>query len=125
MKVTSALTLVTLLIVGGSTRPSPQLKHLKSLIDLMSHDLSSSEEILLLESMDDMGVPASGPRPRDTRLHQDSAQVPTNRAAWLRIFSDFMNNQKKFRGRTKKSGTIRGCFGMKLDRIGSMSGLGC
>uniref|UniRef100_A0A8C5WIH1 Uncharacterized protein n=1 Tax=Leptobrachium leishanense TaxID=445787 RepID=A0A8C5WIH1_9ANUR len=34
-------------------------------------------------------------------------------------------NQKKFRGRTKKSGNSRGCFGMKLDRIGSVSGLGC
>ncbi|CAI9545770.1 unnamed protein product [Staurois parvus] len=120
----SALTLVTLLLVGVSGRPSPQLKHLKSLADLLSQDLSSSEEVLLMESLEDLGASISGPRPRDTAVPQDSSQLPTNRA-WLRLFSDFMNNQKKFRGRTKKSGNSRGCFGMKLERIGTVSGLGC
>ncbi|XP_069806040.1 C-type natriuretic peptide-like [Dendropsophus ebraccatus] len=120
----SAITVVTLLMVGVQSRPSPQLKQLKSLVDLLSQDLSSSEELMLLDSMDELGVPPSGPRPRDTLLTPDSAQMPPNRA-WLRLFSDFMSNQKKFRGRTKKSGTGRGCFGMKLERIGSMSGLGC
>ncbi|XP_075061087.1 C-type natriuretic peptide 3-like [Mixophyes fleayi] len=124
MTAISALTVVTLLLVGASARPSPQLKHLKSLLDLLSQDLSSSEESMLLESMDYIGMPATGPRPRDTLLPADSAQVPNNRA-WLRHFSDFMNNQKKFRGRTKKTGNGRGCFGMRLERIGSMSGLGC
>ncbi|KAM8973021.1 C-type natriuretic peptide 1-like [Pelodytes ibericus] len=119
MKTISALT-VTLLFIGVYSRPSPQIKHLKSLADFLSHDLSSSEELLLLESMEDLG----GPRPRDSPLPADPAQVPHSRA-WLRLFSDFMSNQKKFRGRTKKSGTTRGCFGMKLERIGSMSGLGC
>ncbi|XP_056409624.1 C-type natriuretic peptide-like [Hyla sarda] len=124
MKGTSALTVVTLLIVGVYGRPSPQLKQLKSLVDILSQDLSSSEELMLLDSMDELGMPPSGPRPRDTLLAPDSAQMPPNRA-WLRVFSDFMNNQKKFRGRTRKSGTSRGCFGMKLERIGTMSGLGC
>ncbi|KAG8544283.1 hypothetical protein GDO81_022790, partial [Engystomops pustulosus] len=95
-----------------------------SLVDLLSQDLSSSEELALLDSMEELGVLPSAPRPRDTLLTPDSAQMPPNRA-WLRLFSDFMNNQKKFRGRTKKSGTSRGCFGMKLERIGSLSGLGC
>ncbi|CAH2272398.1 C-type natriuretic peptide [Pelobates cultripes] len=123
MKAISALTMA-LLIVGVHARPSPQLKHLKSLADLLSHDLSSSEELLLLESMEDLGVVPSGPRTRDTPLPADSAQIPHGRA-WQRLFSDFISNQKKFRGRTKKSGSSRGCFGMKLERIGSMSGLGC
>ncbi|KAM4038268.1 C-type natriuretic peptide 3-like [Anomaloglossus baeobatrachus] len=124
MKRLSALTVMTLIIVGVSSRPAPQLKQLKSLIELLSQDLSSSEEQVLLDTMEELGVPPSGPRPRDALLSPDSAQMPPNRA-WLRLFSDFMNNQKKFRGRTKKSGTSRGCFGMKLERIGSMSGLGC
>ncbi|KAM5125860.1 C-type natriuretic peptide-like [Mantella aurantiaca] len=124
MSAVSALTLVTLLLTGGSARPSPQLKHLKTLADLLSQDMTSSEEVLLMESLEDLGASISGPRPRDTALPQDSAQLPPNRA-WLRLFSDFMSNQKKFRGRTKKSGNSRGCFGMKLERIGTFSGLGC
>ncbi|XP_044128769.1 C-type natriuretic peptide-like [Bufo gargarizans] len=124
MKGTSALIVVTLLIMGASTRPSPQLKQLKSLMGLLSQDLSSSEEQLLLDSMEDFVVPPSALRPRDILHTPDSAQMPPNRA-WLRLFSDFMNNQKKFRGRTKKSRMSGGCFGMKLERIGSKSGLGC
>lgn len=77
-----------------------------------------------MESLEDLGASISGPRPRDTAVPQDSSQLQPNRA-WLRLFSDFMNNQKKFRGRTKKSGNSRGCFGMKLERIGTSSGLGC
>lgn len=96
----------------------------QSLADLLSQDLSSSEEVLLMESLEDLGASISGPRPRDTAVPQDSSQLQPNRA-WLRLFSDFMNNQKKFRGRTKKSGNSRGCFGMKLERIGTSSGLGC
>ncbi|XP_053319163.1 C-type natriuretic peptide-like [Spea bombifrons] len=123
MKAICALT-VTLLILGVRARPSPQQRHGKSLADFLSHDVSSSEELLLLESMEDLGLLSSGPRARDSPLPADSAQIPHGRA-WLRLFSDFLSNQKKFRGRTKKSGSSRGCFGMKLERIGAMSGLGC
>ncbi|KAG7464574.1 hypothetical protein MATL_G00167040 [Megalops atlanticus] len=41
-----------------------------------------------------------------------------------RLFLDFMSRQRKFRGRTRKS-SGRGCFGLKMDRIGALSGLGC
>ncbi|XP_053574359.1 C-type natriuretic peptide 3-like [Bombina bombina] len=119
----SALTM-TLLILAVSARPPPQLWQLKSLADLLTRDLSSSEEMSLLDSIEDLGASHTGPRTRESPLTQDSAQLPSSRA-WLRLFSDFMNNQKKFRGRTKKSGVTRGCFGMKLERIGSFSGLGC
>uniref|UniRef100_A0AAZ3R661 Uncharacterized protein n=1 Tax=Oncorhynchus tshawytscha TaxID=74940 RepID=A0AAZ3R661_ONCTS len=42
-----------------------------------------------------------------------------------RLFLDFLRQQRMFRGRSRKSATARGCFGMKVDRIGSVSGLGC
>ncbi|CDQ95764.1 unnamed protein product, partial [Oncorhynchus mykiss] len=42
-----------------------------------------------------------------------------------RLFLDFLRQQRMFRGRSRKSATARGCFGMKVDRIGSISGLGC
>uniref|UniRef100_UPI00398E7BF5 C-type natriuretic peptide n=1 Tax=Pristiophorus japonicus TaxID=55135 RepID=UPI00398E7BF5 len=41
-----------------------------------------------------------------------------------RLLQDLSNNPLRFKGRSKK-GPSRGCFGVKLDRIGAMSGLGC
>uniref|UniRef100_A0A3B4X199 C-type natriuretic peptide 2 n=1 Tax=Seriola lalandi dorsalis TaxID=1841481 RepID=A0A3B4X199_SERLL len=43
-----------------------------------------------------------------------------------RFFLDFLRRQAKMRRRSRKSMVGgRGCFGMKMDRIGSISGLGC
>ncbi|XP_038839762.1 C-type natriuretic peptide 2, partial [Salvelinus namaycush] len=42
-----------------------------------------------------------------------------------RLFLDFLRRQRMFRGGSRRSATARGCFGMKVDRIGSISGLGC
>uniref|UniRef100_A0A668A970 Uncharacterized protein n=1 Tax=Myripristis murdjan TaxID=586833 RepID=A0A668A970_9TELE len=42
------------------------------------------------------------------------------------FFLDFLQRHRKLRGRSRKSMLGgRGCFGMKMDRIGSLSGLGC
>lgn len=43
-----------------------------------------------------------------------------------RFFLDFLQRQAKMKRRSRKSMMGgRGCFGMKMDRIGSISGLGC
>ncbi|XP_042199462.1 C-type natriuretic peptide prohormone-like [Callorhinchus milii] len=42
----------------------------------------------------------------------------------LRLLKDLTISPLRFNGRSKK-GPSRGCFGVKLDRIGAMSGLGC
>ncbi|MBN3318398.1 ANFC protein, partial [Atractosteus spatula] len=55
---------------------------------------------------------------------EEPALAQGNGKVWSRLFQDFLRQQKTFRGRTRKS-MGRGCFGMKMDRIGSMSGLGC
>ncbi|KAK2863526.1 hypothetical protein Q5P01_003059 [Channa striata] len=48
------------------------------------------------------------------------------REAVPRFFLDFLQRQAKMRRRSRKSMMGgRGCFGMKMDRIGSISGLGC
>ncbi|XP_060792648.1 C-type natriuretic peptide 2 [Neoarius graeffei] len=39
-------------------------------------------------------------------------------------FLDFLMGQTKLRVRNRK-GSARGCFGIKVDRIGALSGLGC
>ncbi|XP_077075138.1 C-type natriuretic peptide 2-like [Siphateles boraxobius] len=41
-----------------------------------------------------------------------------------RVFLDVLNRHRKLQGRSRK-GMARGCFGMKVDRIGVISGLGC
>ncbi|CAL8326883.1 unnamed protein product [Lota lota] len=42
------------------------------------------------------------------------------------FFLDFLKSNRKLRGRSRKRmAGGRGCFGMKMDRIGSLSGLGC
>ena len=44
---------------------------------------------------------------------------------WLRLLKGALTNQKRAEPERSRRGWNRGCFGLKLDRIGSMSGLGC
>ncbi|NWS11936.1 ANFC protein, partial [Pachyramphus minor] len=50
--------------------------------------------------------------------------VSMGESAIQRFFSDLLSLSRRYRGRSKK-GLPRGCFGVRLDRIGSLSGLGC
>ncbi|XP_072496595.1 C-type natriuretic peptide [Notamacropus eugenii] len=59
----------------------------------------------------------------NARLLRDLRVDTRSRAAWARLLHDYPN-ARKFRGVNKKA-LSKGCFGLKLDRIGSMSGLGC
>lgn len=45
--------------------------------------------------------------------------------SWLRLMRTALANQKRVLPDRMRRGWSRGCFGLKLDRIGSMSGLGC
>ena len=58
-----------------------------------------------------------------SRLLRDLRVDTKSRAAWTRLLHEHPN-ARKFKGGNKK-GLSKGCFGLKLDRIGSMSGLGC
>uniref|UniRef100_A0A8C6WWR5 Wu:fj39g12 n=1 Tax=Neogobius melanostomus TaxID=47308 RepID=A0A8C6WWR5_9GOBI len=44
---------------------------------------------------------------------------------WLRLLRGALANQKRAEPDRLRRGWNKGCFGLKLDRIGSMSGLGC
>ncbi|XP_006893538.1 PREDICTED: C-type natriuretic peptide [Elephantulus edwardii] len=57
-----------------------------------------------------------------SRLLRDLRMDTKSRAAWARLHEH--PNARKYKGGNKK-GLSKGCFGLKLDRIGSMSGLGC
>ncbi|XP_058850031.1 C-type natriuretic peptide-like [Acipenser ruthenus] len=53
-------------------------------------------------------------------------EPPTaNEKAWLRLLRGSLANRKWEPVDRLKKGWARGCFGLKLDRIGSISGLGC
>uniref|UniRef100_A0A8C4YLJ3 Natriuretic peptide C n=1 Tax=Gopherus evgoodei TaxID=1825980 RepID=A0A8C4YLJ3_9SAUR len=79
-------------------------------------------------------VPRAG-RPRETaggggggrgsgsRLLRELRADTKSRAAWARLLRDYPG-KRRHKGVSKK-GLSKGCFGLKLDRIGSMSGLGC
>ncbi|KAL0624850.1 C-type natriuretic peptide [Plecturocebus cupreus] len=58
-----------------------------------------------------------------SRLLRDLRADTKSRAAWGRHVQEHPN-ARKHKGSNKKN-LSKGCFGLKLDRIGSMSGLGC
>ncbi|NXV19289.1 ANFC protein, partial [Cepphus grylle] len=59
---------------------------------------------------------------RNTRDQPESTSMGDS--AVQRFFRHLLNLPRRYRGRSKK-GLSRGCFGVRLDRIGSLSGLGC
>lgn len=61
-------------------------------------------------------------RTQNTRDQPDSMSMGDS--AVQRFLSDLLSLPRRYRRRSKK-GLSRGCFGVKLDRIGSLSGLGC
>ncbi|KAH1165809.1 hypothetical protein KIL84_023368 [Mauremys mutica] len=64
-----------------------------------------------------------GGRGSGSRLLRELRVDTKSRAAWARLLRDYPGT-RRHKGVSKK-GLSKGCFGLKLDRIGSMSGLGC
>ncbi|XP_067827960.1 C-type natriuretic peptide-like [Heptranchias perlo] len=115
----AGICLVCLALV--SARPGNQHRH-RTLASALGDELPADQSDRV-SAEDNQSPPAMESQQRHQRGTVTDPQSSTNRV-WLRFFNDFMNNQKMFRGRTKKV-TSKGCFGMKMDRIGSMSSLGC
>lgn len=53
-----------------------------------------------------------------------NSALDTKESVLARLFKDLMRTSKRSWGRHKKGG-LRSCFGVRLERIGSFSGLGC
>ncbi|XP_054851207.1 C-type natriuretic peptide 3-like [Eublepharis macularius] len=114
------LVLILVPLVSQSPVQSPQV-----LLQLLEKDLAT---LLSSNEWDPPSVPQDSflqllSRQRPLRDPSSPPSAPSEHA-WLHFFKDLMNTQKKFRGRTKKMAP-QGCFGIKLDRIGTFSGLGC
>ncbi|XP_010136490.1 PREDICTED: C-type natriuretic peptide prohormone-like [Buceros rhinoceros silvestris] len=100
---------------------------LSKLLDVvLEHPLVSEERD---HEQDDM-IPVGALDQQNTELQwtQSTRDQPegvfVGDSAVQKFFSDLLSLSCRFRSRSKK-GLSRGCFGVRLDRIGSLSGLGC
>ncbi|CAB1429278.1 unnamed protein product [Pleuronectes platessa] len=131
--------LLLFLTVTVESRPSPQQDNKQVLHSLFGSHLSSL--ILAPPTSDDVTEGSAGhPAASSSSSSSSSSSPPSGlvlaggavrglvdkREAVPRFFLDFLQRQAKMRRRSRKSMVGgRGCFGMKMDRIGSVSGLGC
>ncbi|XP_034413424.1 C-type natriuretic peptide 2 [Cyclopterus lumpus] len=113
--------LLLFLTVGVESRPSHQRHDQQVLHSLFGSRLSSL--ILAPPTSDDITEGSAG-RPASLST---SGGLASGREVAPRFLLDLLRQQSKTRRRSRKSmvGGGRGCFGMKMDRIGSISGLGC
>ncbi|XP_065104067.1 natriuretic peptide A-like [Paramisgurnus dabryanus] len=103
-----------LLLHLAGAKPVSSLQTLKQLLD---------EEINapLVESQESAMEQAEA-RTEERQLNPDQ-QVRTS-TALERVLGDLLSTSKRSWSRFKKGG-LRSCFGVRLERIGSFSGLGC
>ncbi|NWU16980.1 ANFC protein, partial [Cephalopterus ornatus] len=119
-----------LLIVSQNQAGARSISSLQSLSKLLDEDL---EHPLVSEERgheQDELIPGGVFDQEDPELQwlQNTGEQPQDvsvgDSAIQRFFSDLLSLSRRYRGRGKK-GFPRGCFGVRLDRIGSLSGLGC
>ncbi|NXM61939.1 ANFC protein, partial [Illadopsis cleaveri] len=120
-----------LLIVSQNQAGARSISSLQSLSKLLDEDLE--EHPLVSEERDheeDDLTPAGVYDQQDSALQwiPNTREQPENISMGddviRRFFSDLLSLSRRYQGRKKKS-LPRGCFGVRLDRIGSLSGLGC
>ncbi|XP_075891320.1 C-type natriuretic peptide 2-like [Nelusetta ayraudi] len=126
------LLLIFWLACAVEMRPSVTQDDLKVLDSLFGSHLSS---LILAPATTDEAAEGSA-RPHHSSSsslirgpaagRSATRELPGKKGAVPQFFLDFLKRQSKIRrrGRTSMVGG-RGCFGMKMDRIGSISGLGC
>uniref|UniRef100_A0A8C5WGE3 Natriuretic peptide C n=1 Tax=Leptobrachium leishanense TaxID=445787 RepID=A0A8C5WGE3_9ANUR len=107
---------LALLYVRMEARPTGQSPGPSSLRALLGEELA---EYL---ASGERGERSIDPKTR-ARLLRDLRADTRSRAAWTRLLNEHPNS-RKFKSINKK-GLSKGCFGLKLDRIGTISGLGC
>ncbi|XP_030042278.1 C-type natriuretic peptide-like [Microcaecilia unicolor] len=113
------------LVLCVQSKPVQPRRHHKVPVDLLREDSRALVSVEQTPATSQQTSPEPRPlreAPADSTATESTS--PSSNRGWLRFFNDFMNNQKKFRGRTKKMPS-QGCFGAKLDRIGALSGFGC
>lgn len=98
------------------------------LLQLMEQFLESYNDLLTLDDLENM---LNSRAEEQTSLSSSKADElpkwaePQAETPWLHLLKGALANQKRAELDRSRRGWNRGCFGLKLDRIGSMSGLGC
>ncbi|NXE17942.1 ANFC protein, partial [Ardeotis kori] len=130
LKLLSCLGFLLLLIASQNQARARHTSSLQSLSRLLDEDL---EHPLVSEERDreqDDMIPTGAFDQQEAEFQwtQNTRDQPESMSAGdsavQKFFSDLLSLPRRYRGRSKK-GLSRGCFGVKLDRIGSLSGLGC
>ncbi|NXP06237.1 ANFC protein, partial [Thinocorus orbignyianus] len=120
--------LLLLIVNQNQARPRP-ISSLQSLSKLLDEDLQDTLVSRRDREQDDM-IPTGAFDQQDTEFQwtQNTRDQPESTSmgdrAVQRFFSNLLSLPHRYQGRSKK-GLSRGCFGVRLDRIGSLSGLGC
>ncbi|MED6235552.1 hypothetical protein ATANTOWER_028956 [Ataeniobius toweri] len=118
-----------LLVNFIGAKPISDIQSLKQLLeDEVDNMPFSSEEAELGESDSSDKSVLGAPEQQEQQLWSssnlhNSALVAKDKAL-VRFLKDFLRTSKRSWSRYKKGG-LRSCFGVRLERIGSFSGLGC
>ncbi|XP_061758179.1 natriuretic peptide A-like [Nerophis ophidion] len=123
MKLTLSLCCFHLLLLlnYGRGKPQSDLQNLKRILEEMNGIPHGSSEETPDAEKSERGDPNW--RPGDFSDPGNSA-LEAKTDVFSRLFKDLFRTSKGSWGRYKKGG-LRSCFGVRLDRIGSFSGLGC
>uniref|UniRef100_A0A3B3RU30 Natriuretic peptide C n=1 Tax=Paramormyrops kingsleyae TaxID=1676925 RepID=A0A3B3RU30_9TELE len=107
------ITLISFAIEANPLTPAQQ-KSLRSLLgDELSEFLAAGEQEQNMESM-------------QSRLLRDLRMKQRTKGVWSRVLNDQTVTRKHKAGSKKGTSSSRnGCFGHKMDRIGTLSGMGC
>ncbi|NXO26777.1 ANFC protein, partial [Cisticola juncidis] len=116
-----------LLIVSQNQAGARSISSLQSLSKLLDEDL---EHPLVPEERDPEEDELSPFDQQDPALQwmqssrEQPQSIPVGDDVIWKFLSDLLSLSRRYQGRNRKS-LPRGCFGVRLDRIGSLSGLGC
>ncbi|XP_040009548.1 natriuretic peptide A-like [Xiphias gladius] len=121
------LSLLLLLNFVGA-KPVSDLQSLKQLLEeeLNTAPHYSSEE-MEVEGKDGNTEKSEFGAPQESRWDSsdpNNSPLAVKENILARLFKDLMRTSKRSWSRYKKGG-LRSCFGVRLERIGSFSGLGC
>ncbi|XP_036442617.1 C-type natriuretic peptide [Colossoma macropomum] len=107
--------LVALLVITAESRPATQTQH-ETLRELLGDELAD----LVISGDAERALAARARLLRDLRVDTRAKGV------WAKIMSEQPGSRRQKTGSKKAGGTTRsGCFGHKMDRIGTLSGMGC
>ncbi|XP_023122289.1 natriuretic peptide A-like [Amphiprion ocellaris] len=100
------------------------LSDLQSLKQLLEEEINTAPFYSSME-MEVEGKDLSSPEEQRWEFSDPrNSALESKDNAFARLFKDLLRTSKRSWSRYKKGG-LRSCFGVRLERIGSFSGLGC